>query len=293
MIHYIKNKRPIDTMLLMVSALLISISFWSCDPSLSTYEYDLAEANSLEDLTPPSANFSAAVSSTDHLTINFANLSSSATDYVWNFGDGNSSTSKDGQNTYPDLGTYTVTLTATDKLLASDTFSMDIEVVEPAAIIPVINEASFEDGALAGGTGDGRDSWRISGGTIFGITSGPTRTGSQAAKFEVAPENRVGYQSLTVSPNTDYVVTLYYTMKTSPAGGEVRLAILGNAISDASEAEAAIIASTTGNNQVDANEYIQLSLAFNSGDTSTIAIWFDSNDVAEARVDDVSIALAP
>lgn len=260
----------------------------SCD-----FEYELPEAGSIPDNTPPEANFEVSQSTENFLTFNFSNQSRSATKYKWDFGDGNTSENADGINTYPEEGSYTVTLEASDNLGEASVFSQTVEVVEPEApeaIIPPILEAGFEDNTLPDGTGDGRDSWRISGGKIFGVTSSPVRTGSQGAKFD-AGDPRVAYQALTVTPNTDYILTIYYTMKTSPGGGEIRLAVLGNAIDDASEAEDTIIASVTGNNQDAASEFVPLTLVFNSGATDTIAIWMDSNNVAEARVDDVSITL--
>lgn len=292
------NKRCRQVLGLVAFMSVIAV-FISCDPSLSTYELDLPEAGSIADVTPPAANFSATQSSIDYRIYNFSNLSVSATTYVWDFGDGNTSSSLDGVNTYPGEGTFTVTLKASDALGAESTFSMTIEIVEPEepeAIVPFIKEASFEDNSpgsedCGNGNMDGRDCWRISGGTIFGITSSPVRTGSQGAKFD-AGSDRVAYQALTVTPNTDYIVTVYYTIKTSPVGSAMRLAILGNAISNASEAEDAIIASITGDNQDNANEYLPLVLSFNSGATDTIAIWIDSNNVAESRIDDVSIILA-
>ena len=275
---------------LWIVLFIFSIPFISCD-----FEYDLPETGSIVDKTPPIASFSYAQGegpNDEWKTYSFANLSSSATTYLWDFGDGNTSTSRDAENTYPGEGMFTVTLTASDELGVSNIYSTTIDIVEPAApsaIVPTIGEAGFEDGDTTCGTAaDGRDCWRISGGTIFGITSSPVRTGSQGAKFD-AGSNRVAYQALTVSPNTDYTVTIYYTIKTAPTGSAMRLAILGNAISNASEANAAIIASSSGSDQSDANTYVPLSVSFNSGASSTIAIWIDSNNVAESRIDDVSI----
>jgi len=292
----INNFRPTFGLL---NFLAVIVLFISCDPSLSAYEFDLPEAGSIADATPPVANFSATQSAVDYRVYNFANLSVSATTYEWDFGDGKTISTVDAENTFPGEGTYTVSLKATDKLGVEDTFTQTFEVVEPeapAAIVPVIKEDSFEDNSpgsedCGSGNMDGRDCWRISGGTIFGITSSPVKSGPQGAKFD-AGSDRVAYQALTVTPNTDYIVTMYYTIKTSPSGSAMRLAILGNAISEASEAEAAIIASIIGDNQNDANEYIPLVLTFNSGPTDTIAIWIDSNNIAESRVDDVSIILA-
>jgi PKD repeat protein len=46
------------------------------------------------------------------LTVSFTNLSSGATSYSWDFGDGNTSTAANPANTYSNAGSYTVTLTA-------------------------------------------------------------------------------------------------------------------------------------------------------------------------------------
>lgn len=62
---------------------------------------------------PPVANFTAApTNGASPLTVNFANLSTGATSYLWNFGDGKTSISTNPVNTYSNAGSYTVSLTA-------------------------------------------------------------------------------------------------------------------------------------------------------------------------------------
>ncbi|HZF01580.1 MAG TPA: protease pro-enzyme activation domain-containing protein [Methylomirabilota bacterium] len=62
---------------------------------------------------PPVANFSGnPTNGAVPLTVNFTNLSSGATNYVWNFGDSHSSTNANPSNVYTNAGSYTVTLTA-------------------------------------------------------------------------------------------------------------------------------------------------------------------------------------
>jgi len=278
------SKRPINTMLLMVTALIMTFTLNSCD-----YSYDLPEAGSRPDETPPSAAFGYSVSPDNYLTIKFNNGSSSATDYQWNFGDGNSSTDKEPTNTYPDVGEYQVTLISSDKLGVESSITNTVMVLEPAAILPVVQEGGFEDGTLPDGSGDGRDSWRNDMGGVIQITSSPTNSGEQAAKFPSAGD-RVAYQELTVSPDTDYIITYYYTMKES-GDGSMTVAILGGGITDLDDAEAATIIKEVGTDQTDDGAYVKVDLFFNTGDNTTIAILM-TNIGVESRVDDVSIKLA-
>ncbi|MSU59546.1 MAG: PKD domain-containing protein, partial [Pedosphaera sp.] len=62
---------------------------------------------------PPVADFIAsATNGYILLTVYFTNLSSGATNYTWDFGDGNFSSTTDGMNTFSNAGNYTITLTA-------------------------------------------------------------------------------------------------------------------------------------------------------------------------------------
>jgi PKD repeat protein len=62
---------------------------------------------------PPSANFVASpTNGVAPLSVSFTNLSANASSYVWDFGDGNSSTATNASNIYTSSGTYSVTLTA-------------------------------------------------------------------------------------------------------------------------------------------------------------------------------------
>jgi PKD repeat protein len=279
----INLKKLVNTKVLMVAAVAMTFSMFSCS------DFELPEAGSIPDLTPPSAKFGAVVSPESNLKINFANLSTSATDYQWDFGDGNSSTSKDASNTYAEIGQYTVTLIASDKLGATSTTSQIVVVEEQKAILPIVQEAGFEDGTLPDGSGDGRDSWRNDLGGVIQITSSPVYSGEQAAKFPSAGD-RVAYQALTVSANTDYVVTYYYTMK-EDGDGSMNVAILGGGITDLDEAAAATIIEKIGTDQTDADTYVKVDLFFNTGDNTTIAILM-TNVGVESRVDEVSIALS-
>lgn len=259
--------------------LLLLLSLSACD-----FSFELPDANSIPDETPPSASFSATQNEGDFMTFDFTNLSASATDYVWDFGDGNSSTDADPSNTYGAEGTYTVTLTATDKLNVSSTTTQTVEVVEPENdFVPVILNPSFDEE----GEDSFRDNWRNGDlGGVIQITSSPTHTPEKAAKLPSAGD-RIGYQLITVLPDTDYNLTFYYTMKTDPVG-TITVRILAGAVSDPAEIEGKTIASFVGTDQSGASDYVQASLQFNSGDNSEVAIFFQ-NEGVECRIDTFEI----
>jgi len=73
-----------------------------------------------------------------------------------------------------------------------------------------------------------------------------------------------------VEPNTNYRVSFFYTMKTSPEGS-LTFSILdgsGGTLTDLSQVAGATITSVTVNDQTDANAYIMEALEFNSGGNS-------------------------
>ena len=270
----------------MLSLVALAGFIFSCEDNV------LPEANSIEDLTPPSAMFSATESNGDWQTFDFSNQSVSSTTYAWTFGDGSTSTSKEPSHTYAVEGIYNVSLTSSDANGLTSTFSSDLEVIEPLVpviLLPEILEASFEDGMLDGGSGDGRDSWRSDLGGVIQITSSPTNTGSQAAKFPSGGD-RAGYQELEVSPNQDYVLEYWYTMKTSGTGHMTVSVLAGGGHSDPSSAVAATIETFEGTDQSSSNDYVKVELPFNSGNNTTVSIYMFNAGV-ESRVDDVSLRL--
>ena len=272
----------------LMSVVLMISSLFACD-----YEYDLPETGSIADKTPPSANFTASQSDTDFLTYNFANLSNSATTFMWDFGDGNTSTELDATNTFPDEGTYTVTLTVSDNLGVTNSFSKEVTVVEPpvpAAITPVIGEADFEDGSEACGDGqDGRDCWRLSGASIHQISGSVGRGDTQAAKYPTSATNaRQSYQGITVSPNTKYIFTAYYALRED--GDYIRVSIIDGQLSNLDEFESAtLLAQEKGEVNDGKGNYNALIIEFETGANGEISMLFDSKNVSDAYIDDVSI----
>lgn len=78
-------------------------------------------------LTGPTAQFSVSVADA---VASFTNESVNATSYLWDFGDGNSSTSESPTHTYAESGNYAVELTATG--VGTNTTSEDITITIPS-----------------------------------------------------------------------------------------------------------------------------------------------------------------
>ncbi len=226
----------------------------------------------------------------DYRTVHFTDASVGAVELLWEFGDGFQFTGMSASHTYREDGIYTVTLTSTSITGLQD--SKEFTVTISQGFIATISEASFEDNdpsaAACGSKLDGRDCWRNSAlGGVIQITSGPTVTGSQAAKLP-SDGSRIGYQRITVEPNTIYNVTFNYTMKTSPEGSLTVAILDGSTLTERAQVPEATIASVTVNDQTDANAYVTETVSFNSGGRSEVAIYF-SNEGVETRLDDFSI----
>jgi len=180
-------------------------------------------------------------------------------------------------------------LTATSLTGLQDVKTLDVSIA--LGFIASINEAGFEDddpsAAVCGSELDGRDCWKNDAlGGVIQITSGPTNSGSQAAKLPSAGD-RIGYQRVEVEADTDYTVSFYYTMKSDP--GSVTVSILDDSVlTDLSEVPGATIATTTVSDNSDPDTYILETISFNSGSLTEIAVFF-SNEGSEARLDDFSI----
>lgn len=115
--------------------MVVVLLFVSCDPTIDIFSFDLPEEGSIVDERDPEAFFGATVG--DDATwfeVEFANTSSSANSYYWDFGD-ESGTSTEFEPTYrylPLSGTnvYTVTLTVTDGNGITDVYQEDVEIID-------------------------------------------------------------------------------------------------------------------------------------------------------------------
>ncbi len=99
--------------------LVIETNQWGC--------VDSAEL-CVEKVDLPVANFSHQTNVCKFSSVLFTNLSSGATSYQWNFGDGGTSAQTHPTHSYSNAGTYTITLIAFNDCFCSDTFQSVINV---------------------------------------------------------------------------------------------------------------------------------------------------------------------
>ena len=217
-----KTNRILGVIILVTCTL-----FWFACEDLEKFE-PLGE-NSIADATPPSADFSytGGVTIDDFLVFTFANLSTSATMYEWDFGDGNSSTEVDPVNIYPDEGTYTVTLTASDNLGVVSVATQTIEIVEPeepAVPDPLIVNGEFVKLPKSSGSDCACAGWINRDLGEQGESS--TASGLDVVKFDNNEPDHV-YQEFEVVPNADYIIETSVrhssTDGTMPSSLEIRV----------------------------------------------------------------------
>lgn len=122
-------------------------------PNPGTYDVTLTVtnpqgSNQLQKLNfiSVSANANANYSvNTNGMVANFDNGSSFASSYLWNFGDGNTSTDLNPNHTYNNTGTYNVTLIAVSSSCQSDTIEQSVNITAaPVSSFTVNNNVGCE-----------------------------------------------------------------------------------------------------------------------------------------------------
>jgi len=208
-------KKQIKTLSNYITVVIFFVLAQAC----SDFEkYELPEAGSIPDATPPEALFTYAQGEgldEEWKTYSFANLSTSAINYSWNFGDGNTSTEIDGTNTYPGEGTCTVTLTASDALGVVSTYSEEITVVEPEepeVPDPTLINADFDKLPKSSGSDCSCAGWINKDIGEQGESSSGNGGSDNVVKFDNNEPDHV-YQEFEVVPNAEYTIELVTSFK--------------------------------------------------------------------------------
>jgi len=289
--------------------------FASCEKA---FEFELPDSNSKIDTVLPNADFSYIPDGNDFRTIIFTDLSIENTRYLWDFGDGNTSTEQDPTFTYPGEGTYPVTLTVSDENGASSTITKDVDVIDVfVAITPEILNGDFEEGqddwkfsSFTGGTTSPFNS--SSDGSFLDIEGADTGSKTRGAKWTMSTSagaylsanTRYDHQAIVVSPNEEYVLEYEYSIKTpaeqsgdAPGGNRIIGGIIDGHFSDGANAipafDAAPLAMNVGTEVLGKGVFTKVEQSFTANASGEIAILLYGVTDVDAYVDNVKVYPKP
>lgn len=179
--------------------------------------------------------------------VTFANASERATSYLWDFGDGNTSTDENPTHNYTNDGVervYMVTLTTTNFINKTTSITKEVTVGGPAGVLdPEILWGHFD-----GGSSDTYGPWKIantpgssnpfsgsSDGSCTNYDGSDNGSKTRGAKWSSSQranpdgsarpgDTRYAYQAVTLTPNADYIFEYEYAIKT---GGPDTNSIVG------------------------------------------------------------------
>jgi len=211
-------KKEIIKKVSMAVLSLVTIVFISCD-----FIDELPEANSIADATPPTAffTFSGGVEVETFTNVQFANQSDNATDFMWDLGNGTTSTEIDPVVDYPGEGTFTVSLTVSDALGQSDVYTETFELIEPEAPAvpdPVLLNSEFVRSPKSSGSDCTCSGWINTDIGEQGESS--SGNGSDVLKFDNAEPDHI-YQEFEVVPNADYRVEIPIEFRADDPTGDL------------------------------------------------------------------------
>lgn len=300
--------------ILCLSILILSVS---CEDA---FKFDLPEAGSLPDNSLPTAHFEYIPNADDFRLLEFNNLSTESTNYLWDFGGGVTSTDKDPSHLFSaGEGTYPVTLTSLDNNNASTTVTIDVEVVDKFVPIPVtILNGDFNDGQndwkfskFTGGTtspynssSDG--SFTNYDGTDNGAkTKGAKWTKSTSAGPYLSSNTRFAYQAIVVSPtipgrNVDYILEYEYAIKTpaeqagvAPGGNRIISQILDGHFDDGQVATASTpIKEFIANEVKGKTGHTTVKMKFRTNASGQVSIVFSAVTDVDVYIDNVKVYAA-
>jgi len=91
----------------------------------------MTSCKKVDPVPDPIASFQFAISQTNFFEVAFTNYSQNAETYLWNFGDTQTSTDENPTHVYAAVGTYTVSLTATNSEGVTASFDATLEIKDP------------------------------------------------------------------------------------------------------------------------------------------------------------------
>jgi PKD repeat protein len=156
--------------------------------------------------TPPVANANGPYSGTAGVAVSFSSAGSNDPDgtissYLWNFGDGSTSTSANPTHAYASANTYNVSLTVTDNGGAQNTDNTTATITSGGGGWTVITSDNFESG-MGNYTDGGSDMSRYTGGTYAHQGSAAAdiqdNSGTASSFYHTANHNVTGYSTLEV-----------------------------------------------------------------------------------------------
>ncbi len=252
--------------------------------------------NSTGSLPPPPAAPTAAfvatpVSGTAPLTVTFTDQSSGQiTGWLWDFGDGNTSTAQNPQHTYSSTDVFTVTLTATGPG-GSDTLTKPNYITVTSPLPPpsnLLTNGSFEEGSYAPDAvpaGWTKDAWNWPAATfVWDDTQAYDGNRSIRITHDSANDSR-WIQTVAVQPNTNYRLSGWIkTDSVTHSNGSV---VAGANLSLNGTWERTVGLFGT-------NDWTSVSLEFNSGSGTEITIacrlgYWDGTAIGTMWCDDIHL----
>ena len=301
-------------MVLCLSAIALTLS---CEKA---FEFELPEAGSLPDNSLPVANFDYIPDAENFKTINFNNLSFESIKYEWDFGGGVTSTDKDPSHTFAaGEGTYPVTLTALDANNASNSITIDVQVVDKFVPLPVtILNGDFNGGSsdwkFSSFTGGNTNPFNSSSdgsftnydGTDNGAkTKGAKWTKSTSAGAYLSSNTRYAYQAIIVSPTlpdrtVEYILEYEYAIKTpaeqagvAPGGNRIYSEVLDGHFSDGADAVASTAVSQFVADEVKGKTvHTTVEQKFTTNGSGEMAIMFYAVTDVDVYIDNVKVYAA-
>ncbi|WP_370087989.1 PKD domain-containing protein [Ekhidna sp.] len=141
----------------------VAVMFYSVAPADAWI--DNVKVLATGDVTAPSADFTSEANSGNYLEYTFTNTSTNGASFVWDFGDGNTSTEKSPTHTYAADGDYDVVLTATNvsgSSMTNEVLNVIDPGIVPATFAAVIQNGDFETYPTAeNNSNDLVDAWTI------------------------------------------------------------------------------------------------------------------------------------